>query len=166
MTSSRAQWRGKYDVWKITGNAPDWSNILGMYLFTQASVSSYTGVSMNRSRISKFNSLNTTQGSAALYFYPCFMSYGTYITGAVVTASYNGMLGVSDGNTDMPGTLDYNTFGPFEYELGPLDTNVYFCFLVTNSPIDENFSLSSDPYGVLFNGNFKTDAALRYFFES
>ena len=167
--SSRAQWKNKYDCWLIDTDdpdyVPDFGHMAGVYIFTRSSVSSYTGVSMNRSRIAKFNSLGTAQGSYALYFYPCFMQHNSRgITWAVVTSGYNGMLTASQGNTDMPGTLDYSTYGPFTYEFGTLaEANFYFCFLVTNSPIDSSFDLSSTPYGVLFNSNFKTDAGLRFF---
>ena len=170
MTSTRGKWKNNYDVWSISAGNPDWTSMNGLYLFTEGSVSSYAGVSMNRSRISKFNSLNTTQGSAALYFYPCFMQLdASGITWAVSTASPNGTLTISQGNTDMPGTLDYSTYGPFSLEFGTYFPHyfpyymVYFCFLVTNDPISSSFDLSSSPYGVLFNSNFKTDAGLRWF---
>lgn len=167
--SSRAQWKNKYDCWLIDTDDPDYipdfEHMAGVYIFTQSSVSSYTGVSMNRSRIYRVNGLGTAQGTNALYFYPCFMQRNSNaITWAVVTSGYNGMLAASQGNTDMPGTLDYSTYGPFTYEFGTLATaNFYFCFLVTNSPIDSSFDLSSTPYGVLFNSNFKSDAGLRFF---
>ena len=166
MTSARGKWKSNYDVWSISADNPDWTDMNGVYIFTEASVSSYAGVSMNRTRIGKFNSLNTTQGQAALYFYPCFMQHtSSAITWAVTTASPNGSLTVSQGNTDMPGTLDYSTYGPFSLEFGSYDSagTVYFCFLVTNDPISSSFDLSSTPYGVLFNSNFKTDAGLRWF---
>ena len=171
MTSTRGRWKNMYDVWSIDSNAPDWTSMNGLYLFTEASVSSYAGVAMNRSRIAKFNSLNTTKGSAALYFYPCFMQYGvTYqgqvITWAVTTGSPNGSLTVSQTSADMPGTLDYSTYGPFSLEFGSYNSagTVYFCFLVTNSPISNSFNLDTSPYGVLFNSYFKTDGGFRYFY--
>ena len=166
MTSTAGRWKNNLDVWSIGSNAPDWTDMNGLYLFTEGSVSSYAGVSMNRSRIAKFNSLNTTQTSSALYFYPCFMQHtSSAITWAVTTGTPNGSLRVGQGNTDMPGTLDYSTYGTFEYEFGTYDSagTVYFCFLVTNGPIDSSFKLSFYPYGVLYNSNFKTDAGLRWF---
>ena len=166
MTSTAGRWKNNLDVWSIGSNAPDWTDMNGLYLFTEGSVSSYAGVSMNRSRISKFNSLNTTQSSSALYFYPCFMQHtSSAITWAVTTGTPNGSLAVGQGNTDMPGTLDYSTYGTFEYEFGTYDSagTVYFCFLVTNSPISSSFNLSSSPYGVLYNTNFKTDGGFRWF---
>lgn len=166
MTSARVRWKSNYDTWAISANGPDWTNMNGVYLFTEGSVSAYAGVSMNRSRIGKFNSLNTAQGQAALYFYPCFMQHtSSAITWAVSTSSPNGTLTISQGNTDMPGTLDYSTYGPFSLEFGTYDSagTVYFCFLVTSSPISSSFDLRSTPYGVLYNSNFKTDAGLRWF---
>lgn len=173
LVTSRSTFKNNYDCWAVDTSEPDtlpdWDNMNGVYIFTQSSVSSYTGVSMNRSRIAKFNSLGTTQSTYALYFYPCFMQrIASGITWAVVTSGYNGMLAVGQGNTDMPGTLDYFTYGPFAYSFGTKDlpgiyTGIFFCFLVTNSPIDSSFDLSSTPYGVLYNSNFKTDAGLRWF---
>jgi hypothetical protein len=166
MTSMRAKWKNNYDIWAISAGNPDWTSMNGVYIFTESSVSSYAGVSMNRSRIAKINSLNTTQGQGALYFYPCFAQMTrSAITWSVTTGSPNGSLTVSQGNTDMPGTLDYSTYGPFSLEFGTYDSagTVFFCFLVTNDPISSSFNLSTDPYGVLYNSNFKTDAGLRWF---
>ena len=161
---------GSKTTWLITGNAPDWTNIIGMYLFTEASVSTFAGVSMNRGRITKRNSLNTNTGNA-LYFYPAFAQYtgssssNRVINWVVTTTSPNGSLTKNQGNTDMPGTLDNSTYGTFAHEFGTYDSgaDVYFLFFVTNVPIDEWQGLS-DAYGVLYNSNFKSDAGLRYYF--
>lgn len=166
MTSSRVRWKSNYDTWKITGNAPTWTDVAnGLYLFTEASVSAYAGVSMNRNRISKFNSLVTT---GALYFYPCFMQHTSgLITWAVTTSLPNDHLEANEGNRDMPGTLDYNTYGPFEHEYGTYDSSadVYFCFLVTSVPISTWLGLDdANGYGVLYNSNFKTDGGFRWYF--
>lgn len=168
MVSSRERWKSNYDTWLIGGEgSPAWTNVVPnhMNLFTMSSVSAYAGVSMNRSRISRFGSLDVST-TAELYFYPCFMQH-TYsaITWAVVTAHPNGQLASRQSNTDMPGTLDYSTIGPFTYEYGTFDANgsVYFCFLVTNYPLDGDWWLGNS-YGVLYNSNFKTDAGLRWFF--
>lgn len=66
MTSSRGKWKNNYDIWTISANNPDWTAMNGLYLFTEASVSSYAGVSMNRSRIAKFNLLNTSRKGSIL----------------------------------------------------------------------------------------------------
>jgi len=170
MTSSRTNEFGTYTTWEITDNAPDWTNIVGLYLFTEASVSTYAGVSMNRTCITARNSLATGTGNA-LYFYPAFAQYtGTstsnrVITWLATTDTPNGNLTTSQGNTDMPGTLDYSTYGSITREYGTYDSNlgVYFLFLVTNVPIADWTGLS-DAYGVLYNSNFKTDGGFRYFF--
>jgi hypothetical protein len=168
MVNKREKWKSNYDTWRIgSEGSPAWTNVVPnhMNLFTMSSVSAYAGVSMNRSRISKFG-LNTAT-SAELYFYPCFMQHtSSEITWAVVTAHPNGQLASWQGNTDMPGTLDYSTIGPFTYESGTFDSSgrVYFCFLVTNRPIDANGWLTIGPYGVLYNSNFKVDGGFRWFF--
>ena len=158
------------NAWQILDNAPDWTNIVGMYLFTQSSVSQYAGVSMNRGRIAVRNGLGTGTGNA-LYFYPAFIQCtGTstsnrVITWLATTDIPNGNLTVGQGNTDMPGTLDYSTYGPITRTYGTYDSNssVYFLFLVTNVPIADWTGLT-DAYGVLFNAGFLTDGGFRYFF--
>lgn len=171
MTSSVTTNLGTKSTWQITGNAPDWTNIVGLYLFTEASVSTYAGVSMNRSRITKRNSLVTTQNSSALYFYPAFAQYwgssssNRVLNWVATTDIPNGSLAVGQGNTDMPGTLDYSTYGPITREYGTYSdgADVYFLFLVTNVPIASWTGLT-DAYGVLYNGNFKSDGGFRYFY--
>ena len=174
MTSARQSYTGSnWTSWKITGNAPDWSFVKnGMYLFTEASVSSYSGVSMNRSRIPNgLNGLATKSGSP-LYFYPAFVQCskipgqsGNSVSWLVTTDLPNGNLTASQGNTDMPGTLDYSSYGPFTREYGSYITSndVYFTFLVTNVPIDSWNGLT-DAMGFLYNSNFKVDGGFRYFF--
>lgn len=161
---------GTYSTWVITSNAPDWTNIVGLYLFTEASISAYAGVSMNRSRITSRNSLGTGTGNT-LYFYPAFAQFtgsstsNRVITWVATTDTPNGNLTASQGNTDMAGTLDYSTYGPITRTYGTLDTSidVNFLFLVTNVPIAEWEGLSS-AYGVLYNSNFKNNGGFRYFF--
>lgn len=172
MTSLVKAYSGKNSTsWLITGNAPDWTNIVGLYLFTEASVSSYAGVSMNRSRIRATNSLATGTGNA-LYFYPSFVqcttipgASGASITWVATTDTPNGNLTTNQGNTDMPGTLDYSTYGPITRTYGTYDStkDVYFAFLVTNVPI-ANWTGLTDAYGVLYNSNFKQDGGFRYFY--
>lgn len=168
---------GSTSCWRITDPGtgfPGFDKVKdGMYLFTQASVSTYAGVSMNRNRISnQLNGIGTTKGSYALYFYPAFVQClrtpgqtGNSVSWVVTTDNPNGYLTVSQGNTDMPGTLDYSTYGPFTNEYGTFDSTkiVYFVFLVTNVPIDQWGGLT-DAMGFLYNNNFKSDAGLRWFF--
>lgn len=164
-------------AWQIYSNNPTWTNVKnGLYLFTEASVSRYAGVSMNRSRIKgSKNGLGTAQAGYALYFYPAFVqtsgaapgSSSATLTWLVTTNTPNGNLTRGQGNTDMPGTLDYGTYGTFAREYGTYDASkdVYFVFLVTNVPIDQ-WGGFTDAYGFLYNGNYLTDAGLRWFFES
>lgn len=159
-----------YDAWSFgTGWDPHpFANPYGMSLFTQVSVSSYAGVSMNRSRIKAINGLGTTKGTYSLYFYPCLANFnGTgssaRIIGCYTTTGYNGMLTTNQGNTDMPGTLDYSAYGTFAHSYGTYDADsAVFIFLVTNVPIDQWGGLT-DAYGVLYNGNFR-DTDFWYFF--
>jgi hypothetical protein len=162
-------------AWLINTNYPTWTNVKnGMYLFTEASVSRYAGVSMNRSRIrGSQNGLGTAQASYSLYFYPSFIqtsgpapgSSSATLTWLVTTNTPNGNLAVGQANTDMPGTLDYGTYGPFAREYGTYNSSkgVYFVFLVTNVPIDQ-WGGFTDAYGFLYNSNYNSDAKLRWFF--
>lgn len=172
MTSTRVAYSGSnYTGWKITADGPDWTDIIGVYVLTEASVSTYAGVSMNRSRIPNgMNGFNASSGHA-LYFYPAFVQCakipgqsGNTVYWLATTDNSNGSLTASQGNTDMAGTLDYTTYGPFAREYGTYDASkdVYFVFLVTNVPIDQWTGLS-DAMAFLYNTNFKTDAGLRWF---
>jgi len=162
ITGTRTRIYSNYDAWNLGNTHSDiFENPYGMSLFTQVSVSTYAGVSMNRSRIKAINGLGTTKGTYSLYFYPCFAQFnGTGSSSTIkwcyTTTGYNGMLTINQGNTDMPGTLDYSTYGTFANEFGSYNSsdNVYFIFLVTNVPIDQ-WSGLSDAYGVLYNGNFR-----------
>ena len=168
--------RDSTTCWCITDHGtgfPGWDKVKdGMYLFTQASVSTYAGVSMNRQRISNpLNGLRTSTGNA-LYFYPAFVQSSNLpgqsnnsVYWVVTPENPNGSLAASQGNTDMPGTLDYSTYGPFTREYGTYDStkDVYFVFLVTNVPIAQWGGLT-DGMGFLYNSNFKSNAGLRWFF--
>lgn len=171
-TSTRKAYSGtNYTSWIITADGPDWTDIIGVYLLTTSSVSSYDGVSMNRTRVRGYNGLQSGT-SNALYFYPAFVQCsnipGTGSTGATTwvatTNNPNGQLAAGQGNTDMSGTLDYNTYGPISQEYGTYDStkDVYFAFLVLNVPIAQWNGLT-DAYGYLYNTNFKPDAGLCWF---
>lgn len=174
LSTTRVAYTGtNYSAWRITGNSPDWTSTNGMYLFSVGSVSRYAGVSMNRGRIpNPLNGLGTTQASYALYFYPAFLQCtkipvqtGNSVSWIVTTDSPNGHLDVGQANTDMSGTLDFSTYGPFTREYGNYDSaqDVYFVFLVTNVPIAQWGGLT-DAMGFLYNTGFNADAKLRYFF--
>lgn len=160
-----------YIAWRITADGPDWTDIIGVYLLTTSSVSKYDGVSMNRQRIRGYNGLQSGTGNA-LYFYPAFVQCssipGTGSTSATTwvatTDLPNAHITASQGNTDMAGTLDYNTYGPISQEYGTYDSSkdVYFAFLTLNVPIAQWNGLT-DAYGYLYNQNFNADAGLRWF---
>lgn len=173
MTGTRIRVYSQYDAWNLGHNLSSvFSNPYGMSLFTQVSVSSFAGVSMNRSRITKFNGLATGTGND-LYFYPCFAQLSSSspytIRWCYTTTGYNGMLTSRQGNTDMPGTLDYSTYGTFANEYGSYNSSddVLFLFLVTNRPIDEDaltpWGGLTDAYGILYNSNFR-NTDFWYFF--
>ena len=171
-TSTRKAYSGNnYTSWLILTDGPDWTNIIGVYILTSSSISSYVGVSMNRTRIKGYNGLGTAQNTYALYFYPAFVQCSNVPGVSGITTSWiattdipNGTLAVGQGNTDMAGTLDYNTYGPITRTYGTYDSSkgVYFTFLVLNVPISQ-WNGVSDPYGYLFNTNFLNDAGLRWF---
>ena len=177
VTSRRAYTSNRYTSWMVTdvvgGYWPDFDKFKdGTYIFTEASVGQYAGLSMNRSRIpNPLNGLGTTQGSYELYFYPAFVQCsqipgktGNTVSWIVTTDTPNGSLSINQGNTDMPGTLDYSTYGPFTREYGTYDSSkdVYFVFLVTNVPIAQWGGLN-DAMGFLYSQYYNEDAKLRYF---
>jgi hypothetical protein len=174
MTSTRqAYTSNRYTSWLITSGKPTWTDVKnGMYLFTSGSVAQFAGVSMNRSRIpNPINGLGTASGNA-LYFYPAFVqctkvpgTSGNTVSWIVTTNTPNGNLTATQGNTDMPGTLDYGTYDPFAREYGTYDSSkdIYFTFLVTNVPIDQWGGLT-DAMGFLYSTYFNADAGLRWFF--
>lgn len=175
MTSTvQAYYKSYYTSWKITAGAPTWANVKnGMYLFTSSSIARYAGVSMNRTRIpNPINGLGTAQANYALYFYPAFVQCtvipgqaGNTVSWLVTTNTPNGSLAVGQANTDMPGTLDYGTYGPFAREYGTYDSSkdVYFTFLVTNVPIDQ-WGGFTDAMGFVYSQYYNADAGLRWFF--
>jgi hypothetical protein len=175
MTTTLTRVNSRYILWSIgSNNNPIWTDVKnGMYLFTEGSVSKFEGVSMNRTRIFTYNGLGTKQGSYALYFYPAFIQATVtsstigQISWCVTTDQPNDKLDADQGNTDMAGTMDFNTYGPMSREYGTYDSNnqVYFAFLVTNTPIEQWTGLT-DAYGFLWNANYNPDAKLRWFFDT
>ena len=172
MVSERTAYTSNnYTCWLVTTGAPDWTDIVGVYLLTTSSVSAYAGVSMNRSRIPNgLNGFSPSMGNA-LYFYPSFVQCtkipgqtGNTVSWIATTDIPNGTLMANQGNTDMPGTLDYTTYGPLTRTYGTYSSSmdVYFTFLVTNVPITSWNGLS-DAMAFLYNSNFNADAGLRWF---
>lgn len=144
-------------------------------IFTTSSVSQYAGVNMRKTNI--WNRRNGFSTSAATYYYPMFWQAGSPyyptasssnipLTWIRTTSGYNGMLTSNSSAGDMPGTLDYSTYGPMDKEFGTYDSSddVYFGFLVLNSPIDSSFSWSTTPFGIHSNSYFK-DSVINWFIE-
>lgn len=166
--------------WRLLTNYPSFGSLSGLlHIFTQASVTQYTGVSMNRSRIfSTKNSLATATGNT-LYFYPVFLQASTIsssgisgITWIVAPSSPHGTLPAATASTDMAGTLDDSVYGPLNLSYGTYDStkDTYFAFLVTNSPITNYVTssiidLSTMPYGFLYCRGGKLDAGLYWYTE-
>lgn len=145
-------------------------------IFTSASVSQYAGVNMRKTNI--WNRQNQFSTSAATYYYPMFWQGDGYPTGTSsrvvptwirTTSMYNGMLTSSQSAGDMPGTLDYSTYGPMDKEFGTFSANkdVYFGFLVVNISdlISEGvFNPVMDAFGIHSNSYFK-DSVINWFIE-
>lgn len=145
-------------------------------IFTTASVSQYAGVNMKKSNI--WNRRNGFSTYAATCYYPMFWQGNGYPTGTSshvvptwirTTSYYNGMLTSSQSAGDMPGTLDYSTYGPMDKEFGTYYSgyDVYFGFLVVNNSrlISEGvFDPSRDAFGIHSNSNFK-DSVINWFIE-
>lgn len=166
--------------WKLLTNYPSFGSLSGLlHVFTQASVTQYTGVSMNRTRVFSIqNSLATATGNT-LYFYPVFLQASTIsssaisgITWMLAPSSPHGTLPAATASTDMAGTLDDSVYGPLNLSYGTYDStkNTYFAFLVTNSPITNYvtsnvINLSTMPYGFLYCRGGKLDAGLYWYTE-
>ena len=138
----------------------DFSTLTSLQLFTNGSMSQYTGVNMRKSNIGFIRGTFTT--SAACYYWPCFFQYknGSMIW-CIHTQNYNGTLSASQSAGDMPGTLDYESLGTLSVIEGTFDSTagVIFAFVVTNTS-DASDILTN--YGILYNGYFNTDPGLRF----
>lgn len=150
-------------------------------IYTTGSVSQYAGVNMRKTNVR----WNTDRGSSPAtnttwYYYPCFFQgslmsspYGApYITWFALSEQPNGSLSGSSG--DMPGTIDYNTFGSISAitwsnraRETPYSTDdIYFGFFVTDLSPTEIWTDHIDPlngaYGLLYNSYFNTTVELKY----
>jgi len=144
-------------------------------IFTTVSVSAYAGVNMRKSNI--WNRRNSFSTSGATYYYPMFWQAGPPyyptasspnipLTWICTTSMYNGTLPAGTSTGDMPGTLDYSTYGSMDKEFGTYSSgrDVYFGFLVLNAPIDSSFDWASTPFGIHSNSNFR-DSVINWFIE-
>lgn len=155
-----------YYRWLCNATAPDWSTEPSLYVFTTSSVSQYTGVNMKKSNIK--NTQNNLSTSAATYYRPAFVQFASGSSGAIswviTTSGYNGMLNASTSAGDMPGTLDYSTYGPTDKHYGVYDSSkdVYFAFLVTNAEPNSWGGLT-DAYGLQGNNYFLNTITIKWF---
>lgn len=180
MTTQNSSGRANQNTywWKLLTNYPSFGSLSGLlHVFTQASVTQYTGVSMNRTRV--FSIQNSLATATILYFYPVFLQASTIsssaisgITWMLAPSSPHGTLPAATASTDMAGTLDDSVYGPLNLSYGTYDStkDVYFAFLVTNSPITNYVTssvidLSTMPYGFLWCRGGKLDAGLYWYTE-
>lgn len=171
MTGAYRKVDGNYTIWTLNGiDEPTWSQVSSLYVFTTSSVSRFAGVSMNRSRIN--NNINSVQPSSGnpLYFRPAFIQFTSGYSGTfswlLTTTGVNGSLSSSDGNIDMPGTLDYSVYGPMNKTYGTYDStkSVNFGFLVTNAD-PSSWTGLNDAYALLFNSSFNKTVTFNWFVE-
>lgn len=164
--SCARQGNSPYYFWLCNATAPDWSTEPSLYVFTTSSVSQYTGVNMRKTNIK--NTQNNLSTSAATYYRPAFVQFTSGSSGAIswvlTTSGYNGMLNASTSAGDMPGTLDYSTYGPTDKHYGTYDSSksVYFAFLVTNVEPNSWGGLT-DAYGLQSNAYFLNPITLKWF---
>jgi hypothetical protein len=167
MTCYRQGGKAPYYLWLCDVTAPGWSTEPSLYVFTTSSVSQYTGVNMRKTSI-KNSQNNLATSSAATYYRPSFVQFSSGSSGAIswvlTTSGYNGMLNASTSAGDMPGTLDYSTYGPTDKHYGTYDSSkdVYFAFLVTNAEPNSWGGLT-DAYGLQSNNYFLNPITIKWF---
>lgn len=165
--------------WIVSIQDPDWpdfSTVTTLQVFTTSSISQYDGVNMRKSNIWNKNSYFSS--SLATYYYPCFMQgTGNWPTGGGKSftptwvfgpTNYNGMLDANTAAGDMPGTLDYESYGPFSCLYGTYDSSktTYFGFIVLNDPANiTSFDPATTGFGIHSNSNFR-DMVLNWFIPS
>lgn len=148
------------------------STSLSVNIYTTSSVSKYAGVNMRKTNIKWYS--GSTPSGVQLYYYPCFIQCnvsGTRPDAAswiALAESYNGTLTGNQASGDMPGTLDYNSFGAIKYLNGTYDANsdVHFAFLV--SPLSptaiwtDGYDPLTDVQWGLLNNNYYVATTLNY----
>lgn len=148
-------------------DCPDFTTVTTIEVFTTSSISKYAGVNMNKSNIWNRRNGFSNSTNTPTYYYPCFFQgTGSWPTGGssayaptwiFCPGNYNGTLPSGQDKGDMPGTLDHETYGPFECRYGTFDSTkqVYFGFLVLNDPSHlSGFNPASTKFGIHSNNNF------------
>ena len=167
MSCSRQGSKTPYILWLCNATAPSWSTEPSLYVFTTGSVSQYAGVNMRKSAIQNKQNNIVTSG-AATYYRPAFVQFTSGSSGSIswilTTSGYNGTLTSSQTQGDMPGTLDYSTYGPTDKHYGTYDSSkdVFFAFLVTNAEPNSWGGLT-DAYGLQSNSYFLNPIAIKWF---
>ena len=167
MSCSRQGNSPPYNLWLCNATAPNWSTEPSLYVFTASSVSQYSGVNMRKTNIKNIQNNLSTSG-ATTYYRPAFVQFTSGYSGSIswvlTTSGYNGMLNASTSAGDMPGTLDYSTYGPTDKHYGTYDSSkaVYFAFLVTNAEPNSWGGLT-DAYGLQSNNYFLNPITLKWF---
>lgn len=166
MSCARQGSSSPYRLWLCNATSPSWSTEPSLYVFTAASVSQYAGVNMRKTMIK--NIQNNLSTSASTYYRPAFVQFTSGSSGAIswvlTTSGYNGMLTSAQSQGDMPGTLDYSTYGPTDKHYGTYDSSksVYFAFLVTNAEPNIWGGLT-DAYGLQSNAYFLSTITIKWF---
>ena len=166
MSCARQGSKTPYILWLCNATAPSWSTEPSLYVFTTSSVSQYAGVNMKKQNIK--NTQNNLSTSAATYYRPAFVQFTSGSSGSIswvlTTSGYNGTLTSSQTAGDMPGTLDFSSYGPTDKHYGTYDSSksVYFAFLVTNAEPNSWGGLT-DAYGLQGNNYFLNPITLKWF---
>lgn len=160
--------------WMVTANSGslDFSSTsLSVNIYTTSSMSQYSGINMRKSNVRWYNGSGPGTGSQ-YYYYPCFFQCSSLgpnpgaMTWLAISETYNGTLTGSQTAGDMPGTLDYNSFGAIKYIDGTFDRTQYpyFGFFVTilNPTLLWNGYPLNTYWGLLYNSYFKSATTINY----
>ena len=128
---------GNYVGWSLNTSNIDFSSLVSMGVNSNGTISQFEGISMNRSRVIPYGSLDTSS-SVALYYWPVFYqkpSVNSAPTWILSQPTYHGYLPPGQGTDDMTGTLNYVVNGTHSVSTGTYNSGatVYFGFIVTNT---------------------------------
>ena len=167
LSCSRVGTSSPYFRWGCQTTAPNWSAEPSLYVFTTGSVSQYAGVNMRKTMIQNKQNNIVTSG-AATYYRPAFVQFTSGYSGSIswvlTTSGYNGMLTASQSQGDMPGTLDFSSYGPTDKHYGDYDSSkdVFFAFLVSNAEPNSWGGLT-DAYGLQGNNYYLNPITIKWF---
>lgn len=146
----------------------DFNTLVGNFnMFTTGSVSSYAGVAMNRSRLTKINGNFVVSDSVDEYYYPCIYQddLDGRLTWAIIPVNYQDCLLANESSKDMSGTLDYSVNGPYTLSSGTFDdmSDISFSFVVFNSIQTGGVDLVNNAR--LYNQNFRKPGSTTFYFK-